>query len=86
MRCLRSMFVGIDEPVPVLDGRMVPYVNLDNAASTPPFVAVVETIERFLPFYSGVHRGTGYKSRVSTAAFESARAVVGEFVGADPDS
>ena len=79
------MFVGIDEPVPVLDGRMVPYVNLDNAASTPPLVAVVETIDRFLPYYSGVHRGTGYKSRVSTAAFESARAVVGEFVGADPD-
>ena len=32
-----------------LDGRLVPYVNLDNAASTPPFVAVIETIERFLP-------------------------------------
>ena len=79
------MFVGIDEPVPVLDGRLVPYVNLDNAASTPPLVAVVETIDRFLPYYSGVHRGTGYKSRVSTAAFESSRAVVGEFVGADPD-
>jgi selenocysteine lyase/cysteine desulfurase len=48
-------------------------------------VAVVDAIERFLPYYSGVHRGTGYKSRVSTAAFESARTVVGDFVGADPD-
>ena len=68
MWCAALMFVGVDEPVPLLDGRTVPYVNLDNAASTPPFVAVLETIERFLPYYSGVHRGTGYKSRVSTAA------------------
>ncbi len=79
------MFVGVDQPVPLLDGRLAPHVNFDNAASTPPFVAVMETIERFLPYYSGVHRGTGYKSRVSTEAYESARQVVGEFVGADPD-
>ena len=28
--------------MPVLDGRRVPYVNLDNAASTPPLRAVVD--------------------------------------------
>ena len=42
-------------------------------------------MERVLPFYSGVHRGTGYKSRLSTGAYEQARDLVGEFVGADPD-
>jgi selenocysteine lyase/cysteine desulfurase len=31
-----------------------------------------------------VHRGTGFKSRLSTQAFEDARAAVGRFVGADP--
>ena len=82
---LRSMLVGVDQPVPLLDGRTVPHVNLDNAASTPAFVSVMDAIERFLPYYAGVHRGTGYKAHVSTAAYESARAVVGEFVGADPD-
>ena len=64
----RQELVGIDQPVPLLDGRFVPYVNLDNAASTPALRAVVETIDEFLPFYSGVHRGTGYKSRLSTRA------------------
>ena len=81
----RDELVGIDQLVPLVDGRLVPYVNLDNAASTPAFRSVVETIEEFLPFYSGVHRGTGYKSRVSTIAFERARELVGEFLGADPE-
>ena len=81
----RDALVGIDQPVPLLDGRFAPYVNLDNAASTPPFRSVVDAIDQFLPFYSGVHRGTGYKSRLSTATFERARGLVGEFLGADPE-
>ena len=81
----RDAFVGIDQPVPLFDGSMTPYVNLDNAASTPALRSVVETIEEFLPFYSGVHRGTGYKSRLSTNTFERARELVGGFFGADPE-
>jgi len=81
----RDALVGIEQLVPLFDGRRVPYVNLDNAASTPAFRSVVETIDEFLPFYSGVHRGTGYKSRVSTTAFERARELIGEFLGADPE-
>jgi selenocysteine lyase/cysteine desulfurase len=64
---------------------MAPFVNLDNAASTPAFRSVVEAIDEFLPFYAGVHRGTGYKSRLSTSTFESARELVGSFFGADPE-
>jgi selenocysteine lyase/cysteine desulfurase len=82
---LRQTVVGVDQPVPVVDGRMLPYVNLDNAASTPAFHEVWRAVEDFLPYYSGVHRGTGYLSRMSTAAFEEARAMVGRFVGADPE-
>ena len=65
---VRSLLVGVDETVPTLDQGWLPYVNLDNAASTPAFVSVVEAIERFLPFYASVHRGSGYKSRLSTRA------------------
>ena len=32
----RSLIVGIDTLVPTLDGSTRPYINLDNAASTPP--------------------------------------------------
>ena len=71
--------------VPVLGGPPVRYVNLDNAATTPPLRSVVEAVAELLPLYSSVHRGTGYKSRVSTAAYERARQRVGAFVGADPE-
>ena len=81
----RNDIVGVDQLVPVLGGRMVCYVNLDNAATTPPLRAVVDAVEQFLPFAASVHRGTGYKSRLSTAAFEDAREAVGHFVGADPE-
>jgi cysteine desulfurase / selenocysteine lyase len=77
--------VGSDVRVPLLDGGTLPYVNLDNAASTPALCAVAEAVDRFLPWSSGVHRGTGHKSQVSTAAYEHARAQVGRFLGADPD-
>ena len=82
--CWTSRMVGLDESVPLLDGRMTPYINLDNAASTPPLRDVVDAIQRFLPYYSSVHRGTGFKSRVSTAAYDEAHDTIARFVGADP--
>jgi selenocysteine lyase/cysteine desulfurase len=81
---LRARIVGLDQEVPLLDGRLVPYVNLDNAASTPSFRDVLEAIETFLPYYSSVHRGTGFKSRLSTVAYDQAHEIIGRFVGADP--
>jgi cysteine desulfurase/selenocysteine lyase len=76
--------VGLDECVPLSDGRTTRYINLDNAASTPPLRDVVDAVTRFLPWYSSVHRGTGYKSRISTAAYDEAHETVARFVGADP--
>jgi cysteine desulfurase / selenocysteine lyase len=79
----RTRMVGLDEPAPLLDGRMAPCINLDNAASTPPLRDVMEAVLRFVPFYSSVHRGAGYKSRISTAAWDEAHETVAGFVGAD---
>jgi cysteine desulfurase/selenocysteine lyase len=76
--------VGADERVPVLGGETRRYVNLDSAASTPALVCVRNTVDEFLNWYSNVHRGVGYKSRLSSWAFEGARARVARFVGADP--
>jgi len=80
---LRERILGVDEQVPLLDGRRVPYVNLDNAASTPPLQDVMDEIARFMPHYSSVHRGSGFKSRLSTEVYERAHKIIGEFVGAD---
>lgn len=78
-----NLCIGNDVKVPTLSGEQKRYVNLDNAASTPPFKYVVKQMERFLPYYSSVHRGTGYKSQLSTHYYEEARKVVLEFLGAN---
>lgn len=74
--------IGADVPVPVRDGRRVPYANFDYAASAPCLEAVHEAVTRALPYYSSVHRGAGYASQVTTAAYEDARETVRSFLGA----
>jgi selenocysteine lyase/cysteine desulfurase len=74
--------LGDDVQAPCADGGSRRYVNLDYAASTPVMADVWEAVEAFVPLYSSVHRGTGFKSRVATEAFESARGDVAAFVGA----
>ncbi len=83
MADLRTYFAGLDTTVPILGGKRH-YINLDNAASTPPLKSVLSVVEEFAPWYASVHRGTGFKNRLSTAAYEDARTIVGDFVGANP--
>ena len=80
-----TRLIGAETVVPCIDGRSRRYVNLDYAASTPVMAAVWDAVEAFLPWYSSVHRGSGVKSQVSTAAFEDARETIAEFVGARAD-
>lgn len=77
--------VGQDVDVPLLGGRHVRHVNLDFAASAPALESVHQTVEEFLPYYSSVHRGAGWKSQLSTRAYEVARDEVARFVGARDD-
>jgi cysteine desulfurase/selenocysteine lyase len=79
-----SRVAGTGIPVPVLGGGEVPFINLDNAASTPPVLAALEAVNRLAPVYSNVHRGTGFKSRVSSHLYDMARERISRFVGADP--
>jgi len=81
---LRREVVGIDARAPRLDGSEQPYVFLDNAASTPAFRSVLRAVEEFLPWYSAVHRGSGFKSAVATEVFDRCHDLVARFVGADP--
>ncbi|MBI5214383.1 MAG: aminotransferase class V-fold PLP-dependent enzyme [Ignavibacteriae bacterium] len=83
LNTLRADVVGIDTQVPLLDGTQKRYVFLDNGASTPTFRSVLKSIEEYMPWYSGVHRGTGLKSLVSTDLFDEAHETIGKFVGAD---
>lgn len=77
--------LGATRQVPLLDGRKVPQVFLDNAASTKPFRSVGEFLIEIQPYYSNIHRGTGFDSMFCNNQYELARRIVGEFVGYDPD-
>ena len=81
----RQLFVGLEQEVPLLNGQKRVYINLDNAASTPAMVAVQRAVNEFMPFYSSVHRGTGFKSQLSTHAYETARHIVLDFLGANAE-
>ncbi|TMF49715.1 MAG: aminotransferase class V-fold PLP-dependent enzyme [Chloroflexi bacterium] len=79
----REHFAGVDLPVPVYGGATATGINFDNAASTPPLNRVRDMVTTFSDLYSSVHRGTGYKSRLSTEAYEQARELVARFLNVD---
>src|SRR5437667_281929 len=81
MSVLPVRLVGADQAVPCVDGSERPYLSLDGAASTSALPGVVDRVNEFLPWYSSVHRGAGYKSQISTAAYEEARAAALDFAG-----
>lgn len=83
---LQKLVVGLDEEVTLLDGTSTKYINFDNAASTPTLLPVQEKVNEFCKWYSNVHRGTGFKSQLSSWVFEEARNMIGRFVGADASS
>lgn len=71
--------------VPVLGGGRVRHVNLDLAASAPALTTVADQVAALTPWYSSVHRGTGYPSELATALVDDARAAIGRHLGARDD-
>ncbi|MGH2382554.1 MAG: aminotransferase class V-fold PLP-dependent enzyme [Candidatus Limnocylindria bacterium] len=79
--------MGADTEVPLVTGGTRRYVNLDYAASAPALQVVRDAVGELLVWYSSVHRGAGFKSRASTAAYEGARESIRRFVnGRDDDA
>ncbi len=78
---LREDILGVHEKVETLNG-VKDYIFFDNAASAPALKSVYEKMEDVSKYYSNVHRGAGYKAYFSTEAFDEAREIVSEFVGA----
>ncbi|WP_412741352.1 aminotransferase class V-fold PLP-dependent enzyme [Krasilnikovia sp. MM14-A1004] len=76
--------LGGDVTVRVADGRLLPYANLDVAATAPCAVVAADAVTRMLPTYASVHRGAGALSQRCTLAYERARASVARFVGCRP--
>ncbi|MCG8608651.1 aminotransferase class V-fold PLP-dependent enzyme [bacterium] len=83
---IRDHVVGCDVEIPIYGGKLVPYINFDNAASTPTLKPVLDKINDLMVWYSNVDRGTGFKSRASSCMFDEARNIVASFVNADLES
>jgi len=80
-----ARLVGQDGLAPCVDGSRRPYVDLDAAASTGAMVEVAAVLGEALESYASVHRGAGWRSRSSTAAYEQARQALLRFAGKKGD-
>lgn len=81
----KNLVAGINEKVPLSQGGFAKCINFDNAATTPPFISVLNEINNFAPWYSSIHRGAGYKSKISSNYYECARNIILDFVGGSKD-
>lgn len=81
---IRDEVVGVESVIRLPDGTKRPYINFDNASTTPVLRPVLDAVNEFMQWYASVGRGAGLKSRVSTRTLQEVRELVCEFVGADP--
>ena len=82
---IRSIVVGINEPVELEDGTMQPLINFDNAATTPALQPVMDEVDAKLKMYGSIGRGFSQKSNYSTDLYNDTRDAVLRFVGAETD-
>ena len=82
----RSLVAGVNTRIPLDNGSYTTAINFDNAATTPPFLSVIKDVDSFIPWYSSIHRGKGYKSAMSTNLYEEGRQTIKDFVKADHDN
>lgn len=75
--------IGNNIEVPIINKKHIKSINFDNAASTPILKPVADYIINYFPWYSSVHRGTGFKSMLSTQLYDICHERAGKFFGAD---
>ncbi|MFQ5771192.1 MAG: aminotransferase class V-fold PLP-dependent enzyme, partial [bacterium] len=80
---IKENIVGYDIEVPIFNGDHVPYINFDNAASTPVLRPVLDKVNEFLLWYSNIHRGSGFKSQLASWMYDHSREIVAGFVNVD---
>ncbi|WP_051341422.1 aminotransferase class V-fold PLP-dependent enzyme [Pseudonocardia spinosispora] len=84
-RTLPRVF-GTDSRTTLADGRDVRVVQLNNAATTPPFERTLRETEQFLGAYGALHRGAGPRARATVEAVEQALGRIQRFIGQPADN
>lgn len=74
-----NLLMGIDSKVKLLNGESVRNINFDNAATTPPFKEVMDTIINLTEYYGSIGRGAGHKSEISTRMYNDSRNRIMDF-------
>jgi selenocysteine lyase/cysteine desulfurase len=69
----------------LFDGREVKVVQLNNAATTPPFKKTMQAVNSFLENYGALHRGAGPRARRTFLEVEEALANIRAFLNCPPD-
>ncbi|MGD9527367.1 aminotransferase class V-fold PLP-dependent enzyme [Pseudonocardia sp.] len=73
--------LGTGSRTVLADGRDVRVVQLNNAATTPPFERTVAEVADFLGSYGALHRGAGPRARSTVEAVERAIGRIERFLG-----
>jgi len=78
---IRQLFYGLETLMPLENGTISSLINLDNAATTPPFKPVMKEIETQLGMYGTIGRGIGPKSEHCTRYLAQGRDKIKQFFG-----
>ncbi|MDT7594093.1 MAG: hypothetical protein QOG57_1245 [Pseudonocardiales bacterium] len=78
--------LGADSRTTLADGRDVRVVQLNNAATTPPFERTAREVQEFLGCYGALHRGAGPRARATVEAVERAVQRISTFIGQPDDN
>lgn len=77
---------GCDSRTRLADGRDVRVVQLNNAATTPPFSRTLDEVQEFLGNYGALHRGAGPRARATVETVELALHRIRSFIGQPADN
>ena len=70
---IHDLMAGIDLEVDTLDNKKVRVINFDNAATTPPFKSVIESIKKLSEYYGSIGRGAGHKAEITTKIYHKSK-------------
>ena len=74
-----DILMGVDAKVEILGGVKIRAVNFDNAATTPPFKCVLDSIINLSEYYGSIGRGAGQKAEVTTRIYSKTREYLLDF-------
>jgi len=81
----RHLFIGLDKKVPILNNNKIEAINFDNAATTPVFKSVLDSITKACELYGAIGRGLGQKSEYSTKIYLDSRNYILDFFKASKE-